>query len=160
MLGRVVNLELLCQTPCFSRGKRLVKGRSRMCVQIVHYNDERRSVTIRTVAEVPNEMGEVDLGAVRGGLDHGLAFERLDTKEDIGGPATLVLVIYAGQRTRRCRYRDSGMLKHLLTRLIDADLRPIGIIRSPVDFEYIFHRRNERGVLFRWNAKPLGSPRF
>ena len=122
--------------------------------------DELLRVAIRAVAKVADEVGEVDLGAVLGGLDHGLSFQRLDTEEDIGGPAALVLIVYAGRRTGGGRYWDSGMLKKLLARLVDADLGPLRIIRPLVDLKYVFHRRNERGVLFRRNAKPLCSPRL
>ena len=52
------------------------------------------------------------------------------------------------------------MLQQLLTRLINADLRVLWIVWSPVDLQHIFHRRNEFGVMFRRNAEPDRSPGF
>jgi hypothetical protein len=101
-----------------------------------------------------------DLGTVFGGLDDSLAGQRLHAEEDVGGPAALVLVVHASQRTRGGRYGGSGVLHQLLARLVDADLGALGVIRSLVDLKHVFHCRNERGVVFRRDAEPTRSPRL
>jgi len=110
------------------------------------------------VAQFANKISEVDLGAVLGSLYVSFAGERLHTKENVCGSAALVLVVHACRRTGNGWYGDSGVLKQLLARLVDANLRVRGIIRPPVDFEHVFHRRNERGVLFRRDTESLSAP--
>ena len=78
-----------------------------MRIQVVHHDDDFRSVAIGTVAQVAEKMSEVDSGTTSRGFDDGLAAERLYAEEDVGGPATLVLVIHTSRSTGRgwCRFK-------------------------------------------------------
>jgi hypothetical protein len=60
VLGRVMDLELFHKAPRLGRRKRLVERGGRVRIQIVHHDDELLRVAIRAVAQVADEMGEVD----------------------------------------------------------------------------------------------------
>ena len=73
VLGCVMDFEFLGEPPSLGRRKRLIERSDRVCVQIVHHDDEFLRFAVGAVAKVADELGEVDLGPVLGVFDDSLA---------------------------------------------------------------------------------------
>ena len=92
------------------------------------------------VAQVFQDVGEVDGGAAVGDLDMAPAFERGEQHEQVGSAVALVLVVIARRLSWPHRHRRARLGHELLGGLVEAHEWPGLVVRARVDFEGILHR--------------------
>lgn len=160
VLGGVVDLESFDQASSLGRGERFVEARQIMDIEVVHHQNDGRGVSVRFVGQTGQEVRHIDGRTSRGHLDEAASRQRLYSREDVGCPATLVFVIDPGRSTRACGNGSAGVIEQLLAGFIEANLRPIPIIRAMVNVEDVLHALHERGVSLGRNAEALDKPRL
>src|SRR5262249_14221173 len=130
----------------FPRREGLIKRRLGVDVQVVL--KQRDLVGMREV--VVGEFLE-NLGVIYGGmpirhLHVSPAFQRGEYHKEIGDAVTLVLVVMPSGASRFHGDWLARLGNQLLRRLIEADQRSLGVVRSLVDGQHILHRGDESGV--------------
>jgi hypothetical protein len=155
VFGGVVDLELLGEPARFFGLEGLVEGCRRVGAQIVHDQDDPLSGGIDLVGESTEKEREVDEGTLLGRFGYNAAHERLDGEEDIRGAAPPILVVDSKGNTGLRPEWYTNMVKQLLARFIEADLRKTGIIGPVIDLEHVLHGVHERAVVLRGDAEPL-----
>src|SRR5947209_2166413 len=88
------------------------------------------------------------------------AFERREQHEQVGGAVTLVLVVDAGCTSSFHRDWRARLGNELLRGLVQAHQRVIGIVRSRVDGQHIFHGGYEGAVSLRRDDPALPAMRL
>ena len=71
--------------------------------------------------------------------------------EDTGGSVSFVFMVKSLGLAWFHRQRFTGFLGELYRLLVHTNNRNFSIIRTMIDFQYIFHRRDELGILLRGN---------
>src|SRR5262249_2914754 len=146
MFGRVVKLQALQQPVGFRRRERLVQGRRRMGIEIVHHKANDLGIRIIAVDQQTHTLCKVAFGAAVGHLDMPPPLARLKEHEQVARPLALILVIVA---LRRARLREGGcphFLYQLGGGLVHIYHRIARIIRLRVQIEYVFHVPDKLGT--------------
>ena len=94
------------------------------------------------------------------GFEDRLARDGLNAQEDVGRATSLVFVILALEPPGLGGQRCARVFDELFARFIDAHLRVRRVMRTLIDFEYVFHGVHEGRALLRWDAEALHPPRF
>ena len=125
-----------------------------MCVEIVLDKLDDFGVGKMDIAQIAQEMGIINAGALIGDLNDPAAFQRRETHEQIGNTGTFVFIIMAYWLAGFHRDRLARFLDKLFRCLVQADQRPLGVVRLRINVKHILHRGNESGVLF-WGDYPV-----
>ena len=112
------------------------------------------------VGEVLERVRIVDGGAMVGHLDMAPAFERRVHHEQIGRAVAGVLVVDPRRPPGRRRLRRARLGDQLLRGLVEADDRPLRVVRPGVDFQHVLHRSYESAARLGRNDPVLAAVRL
>src|SRR6266508_5490736 len=117
-------------------------------------------VGVVDVEEVLDAVRPVDAGAPRADHDVPPAAQRLADQEQVAHAAALVLVVLPGWLPWRTGQGRGDLCEELAAGLVQAHLRPLGVIRPGVDVQHVLHPPDEFGILLGRDAPALGQPRL
>src|SRR5580765_1284781 len=160
MFGGVVDLQLVDQSPGFGRREPLVQRRHLVRVQVVHHQHDLLGRRVLDVDQVADHLGEIDLGTAIRDRNSPPAPEWLERHEQVDRAVPLVLVIPPGGTAGLRRHRRPRLPDQLLRLLVQADDRPVRVVRPVVDVEDVLHRTDEVRVLLRGQNPLLPQPRL
>src|SRR5512132_1472402 len=129
-------------------------------LQVVLDQHDPLGVRVVDVDEVLDAVGPVDAGAPVADAHVPPAGQRLADQEQVAGAVALVLVVDPGRPAGRDRDRRVDLPEQLAAGLVQAHLRPAGVVRAGVDAEHVLHPPDELGVVFGWDAPALDAPRL
>ena len=148
MFGCVMNAEASPERATFLLSEIVDEGLPAMDVQIIHHQVDRPRQGI-AAHDALQSLGKFWRGAVGGGQGEMPTGFRLHGAEDIGGAASLVLVIPFGHPAGcgRNRRPDVGVQRDRL--LVQADHRFSGVVGLFIDRQNVFHLFDVLPVQFR-----------
>lgn len=158
MLGCVMEFELFQQDICLVGWGRVIERTRLVRVQIVHHHPDHLCVRIG-LHEALHGLCKVDLGAPLGDPGFPLASRRFAKQHDIGNAAAHILDILPRWLAWLYGLGRTGVVNQLPWRLIEADDRPLPIIRGFIQMEHVFHGGDEiaAGLAFvaqQQNSRP------
>jgi hypothetical protein len=133
-------------------GERFVERSEGVGVEVVHHQHDPCGVGVVHAQEVVDLVRPVDHGASWSGHDPAPARQWLDPHEDRAGSAPYVLGVLAAIAAGCCGDRITGVREELVGLLIHAHHRHLGVIRSGVDVQDVFHPGGELAVGRRWDG--------
>ena len=129
-----------------------------MGVELVHDQDELVRFPVAPVHEVAHKARPVLTPALVGDRHLAPTAERLEGHEQIGGAVAHVFAVIAFGPPRpviACRarrHRGAHLADQLLAALVQADHRPLRVMRAVVDRQHVFHVEHELGRVLGRNA--------
>ena len=151
MFGRVMNLQLIFDTPCFFGIVSLVEGCYLVSVEVVHDKDYLFSLRI-AIHQKFNLLGPVRCRTLLSHADMVLATKRLDKPEDAASAIAFVLRIDLFVASWFHRKGSTGIAQQLIWFFVHANDRELSIARPFINIQHVFHASYEFGVFFRWDA--------
>src|SRR6187401_1421379 len=152
--------ELFYQTAGLGGRKSLIKRSGFVRAEIVLYQGDLLHVRKPAIRHVPEEVGVIHRRVALRDRDVPPAVERREQHEDIGGSVAFVLVIGPRRVPGPDRDRHARFLDQLFGGLVQTDQRAGRIVRTVIDFQHLFHRRDEGGVSVRWDDPLIFQMRF
>ena len=146
VFGGVVKLDLVQDPTRLLRPERLVEARSVVGVQVVLHQANLRRTRVMPVHQVADAVSVVLPGAPVGDRDMTPAPQWFAHHELAADPFAFVLVVHDGGRATPGWLRRSHFAEELSARLIEADHRPLGIVREHVGLNHVLHPPDEFGV--------------
>src|ERR1700751_3600445 len=151
VLWGVMPLEPFDQTAGFIGRECFVKGSWRLRIEIVLDQHDFLSIREVGVRQLLENIGVIDGRVAIRDFHMPPALQRSEHNEEIGPAVTLVFVII----TRRLSWlhpdRGARFFYKLLGRLVNTNQRIVGIVRSMIDFQHIFHRSDKGAVRLGWD---------
>src|SRR5512132_1005746 len=160
MLGGGVEFELVGQPLGLGGSERLVQRGGCVGVEVVLDQHDPLGVRVVDVDEVLDAVGPVDAGAPVADAHVPPAGQRLADQEQVAGAVALVLVVGPCRPARGDRDRRVDLPEQLAAGLVQAHLRPAGVVRAGVDAKHVLHAPHEVGVMLGWDAPALDAPRL
>jgi hypothetical protein len=147
VLGRVVKLEPLEQTPCFFRRKGCIKGGGSVRVPIVqHHRDPFRGGVV-PLGEFAHRHRPIGAGAPLRDLDLAPTGEWFGKQKQMGYAMPFLFVILALGRARGGGQSQARFADQWLAGLIPTDYRTGWVPSTLVDRHHIFPRSHKGGAV-------------
>ena len=151
----MVNFKTLGKSQCLFWLKCLVKRWHIVSVQVVADENYLLSIRILLIKKPLDFLGPVFSCPLLLGFRLPPSGKRLGEQEDAAGTVPYILVVFIPDA---CIFRYepiSCLCKQLYRLFVHTDDRDVGVIGTAVNFEDIFHRGNECGVVLCWDAPAL-----
>ena len=145
VLGRVVNVQPLGQTPGFVRGKGFVQARRRMGVELIPHQRDAFGLAIAPLQQSAEKMRPIGTAAVLPHRNMAPAGEQLAGQKQAGYAVADGDMIMALDRSRPGRQRLAGFPDQLLEGFLQADHRPRRIMGAAVDRQHVLHEVDKLG---------------
>lgn len=160
MLGRAVDLQALDYPPGFLRHEGLVQARRRVGVQLVHHQHDLVRLPVASVDQIPHDLGEVLAGPALGDVDLAPPGHGFEGYEETGHPIADVHAVVALHLARRHRQRFPHLADQWGEGLVQTNHRAVGLVRTLIHLQNIFHIHYELGRGLRWDDPHLQKRQF
>ena len=152
-----MELQPASNAPRLLRGIPLVERPKRVDVQVVQHHADLLGVRVVFLDQLPQTLGDIQLGALLGNLDVPPSPVWLEEGKQVARSVALVFVVDAFGSSRLDGKRRSRMVEELAGAFVEADGGIQRIIRFFIQVQDVFHVIDDLGV-YLGNAPLLVLP--